>query len=260
MAPSDSGITLAAAEVHYDHAPIVEAIIDIQVRFGVAPSQDALRNLSAQWKGRFPTSADLNLSQVTVGFGAAVPPQVQSSSTPLGFRLATSTTDRVLQVQTRGLTFSHFAPYTDWKSFSGEFLKLWGTYCDELNPVAVTRIAVRYINQIVIPEPRFEASDYFQLYPEIPKQLPQQDVTGLFMQLQMPQLDISPTAMANINFGSGTRTPDGRPAFLLDFDVYVTIDVAPRAEAVTNLLMTLRGRKNDLFEGCITDKTRELIK
>ncbi len=257
MAISDQGKSLAIAEVHYEHAPIVEAVIDLQVRFKANPTQEALKSLSAQWKDRFPVSADLNFLQL--GFNPAIVPQVQAASTPIGYRLTTAKNDRVLQLQARGLTYSHLAPYTTWEIFAGEFLELWRHFVSELTPEAVTRIAVRYINQIVIPQARFEASEYFKLYPEVPKDIPQ-DITGLFMQLQMPQRDISPTAMANINFGSGTRTPDGKPAFLLDFDVYATTDASPDVKLVANGLQELRAKKNSLFEACITDRTRGLIK
>jgi uncharacterized protein (TIGR04255 family) len=48
-------------------------------------------------------------------------------------------------------------------------------------------------------------------------------------------------------------------SFTIDIDVMTTGSVPPNREKMWDLIGTLRKRKNDLFEACITPDTRELF-
>jgi len=247
---------------HYARAPIVEAVIDVQVESASPPDQSAFTTYAEKWTARFPQRADLNLFQV--GFGPfpipGMPHHVQASQGQVvGVRLSSALNDRTLQVQTRGLSYSHLPPYSRWEEFFDEFAELWRSYVELIKPETVTRVALRYINQIAIPHQKFEMSDFFSLYPEVPTGIPQ-DITGLFMQLQMPQPDLGPDVMAIVNLGTGARNAQGQNAFLLDFDVFANRRLVPTSGDLAELLGAIRVRKNQLFEACITDKTRELIR
>src|ERR1700722_817051 len=168
---------------HYPHAPIFEAVLDVQTRTSSLPSQDVFIQLAKSLSTEYSQSAALNQLQVSV---VAAPPAASSVAHTLqisGLRLCRPANDRVLLIQPRGMTFSHLPPYTSWETFKPEALRLWEEYVEFIKPEAVTRVALRYINRIDIPEARFELSDYFQLYPEIPKKIPQ-DISTFFMQLQ----------------------------------------------------------------------------
>jgi uncharacterized protein (TIGR04255 family) len=247
---------------HYEHAPIVEAIIDVKVEFSGQPDGTAFATYGQKWAGQLPQHADLTTFQVGIGppaVAGTAPNIITTQGSGLGFRLSSPSNDRALMVQAQGLTYSHLPPYTRWEDFFKEFADLWSSYVDIIKPSAVTRVALRYINQIAVPHDRFELSDFFAIFPEIPKTMPQ-DITGLFMQLQMPQPDLGPDVMAIINFGSGARNSKGQNTFLLDFDVFANRRLDPNSVKLLELLAAIRLAKNQLFENCITDKTRELIR
>jgi len=82
----------------------------------------------------------------------------------------------------------------------------------------------------------------------------------MFMQLQVPQTDLDPEAMAVINLAITDPEQPSQVSVLLDFDIYRIEDMDPRSESVWAALNQFRLRKNSLFEACITDNTRELIK
>jgi len=67
------------------------------------------------------------------------------------------------------MTYSHLPPYSNWNAFRDEVRPLWERYVEFVKPEAVTRIALRYINRIYIPQTVYELSDYFRLYPQIPE-------------------------------------------------------------------------------------------
>jgi uncharacterized protein (TIGR04255 family) len=245
---------------HYLKAPIFEAIIDIQVRVSSAPPPGVFTRLASELSGTFPTSTSINQFQLNIVNN--VPGGITPVGHPVrisGVRLTRPQNDRVLQIQPRGMTFSHLPPYTRWNIFSREARPLWQRYVEFVKPDAVTRVALRYINRIYIPHQRFEMSDYFHLYPRIPEKIPQ-DVSGFFMQFQMPQADLAKDATAVINMASAGLREDGAQGTVLDIDLFTPCELEPSTEEIFSLLEIIRTRKNELFEACITDRSRELFR
>lgn len=244
---------------HYPHAPITEALIDLQVEFPAQPSATTFAEAAQELKQHFPTSAPIHFFQMNVnGSAVGAPPSLQSGVAVVGVRLTSTTSDRVLQLQQRGFTYSHMAPYTHWAAFRDEAKDLWSLFVRKFGPSKVTRVAVRYINRIVIPAMTADPKDYFRLYPNVPDGVPQ-TITGCFMQLVLPQTDISQLASAVVNFALEPSAAPGKLSFLLDFDVYSTCQLSPDTDEIWETLERLRARKNDLFEASITDATRELF-
>jgi uncharacterized protein (TIGR04255 family) len=253
-APSSFEMT----EVHYSRAPLLEAIIDIQVRFQTKPEQEAFAEFARMVAARFPQSSPLTQIGFGMRMGAPTTPMpAPHVTTSRGMRLSTSKNDRVLVLRPRSFTFSHMPPYTEWGTFRDEAIQLWELFVSLTKPEVVTRAALRYINRFEIPRAQFELSDYFLFRPEVPGTGIPQQVSSFFTQCQMPQSDIGPDVIAIMNLGSAAGTPTGSQ-ILLDFDVFATRQLAP--DSVFELLDRLRERKNALFEACITDRARELIR
>ena len=135
-------------------------------------------------------------------------------------------------------------------------MRLWKLYRQAVNPLKVTRVAVRYINKIDIPVPTIDYKDYFLTTPEVSPGLPQM-LSGFFMQLQFPQEDFGGLLILNETALSSNQ-PDTN-SVVLDLDVFKAGLELTSDEDIWVLLNTLRNRKNQFFEGCITDKTRALF-
>jgi len=245
---------------HYPRAPITEALIDLQVEFTSPPSAEAFADCAHDLLGRFPTSSPIHFFEMNFnGSPDGAPPSMKSGVSDVGMRLTSATSDRILQVQRRGFTYSHMAPYSRWDTFCYEAKGLWAQFVDRFQPTAVTRAAVRYINRIVIPAPSADIKEYFRLYPCVPDDIPQ-TITGSYMQIVMPQPDIGESASAVVNFALEPKSEPGTLSFLLDFDVFSTCRIGPESDEVWNTLSRLRTKKNELFEASITDQARELFK
>lgn len=241
----------------YPKAPIVEAVIDIHVRFETEATLELFDGFQQAVADRFPTKLFIN--QVQVGMAAdADHVHVQSGQTKTGLRLQSVQNDRVLQIQKHSFTFSHLPPYSDWDTFRREARELWTVFLEQCRPVEISRVAVRFVNRIVIPHERIELEDYFNLYPKFPLGIPQ-DVSGMFMQFLMPQPDLDSGALAVINMAIEPPATPQAMGVLLDFDVYCQTSFPPGGEDVWNYLDRLRERKNLLFEASITDMTRGLF-
>ncbi|MBP0631976.1 TIGR04255 family protein [Cupriavidus sp. AcVe19-1a] len=245
------------ADRNYPHAPITEAVIDVQVEFGSEPNNSTFSAVAETLSGQFPIVAPIHFMEINVtGATDQSPSHFKSSQLEVGLRLSSEKGDRVLQLQRRGFTYSHLPPYTSWDTFCREARALWDVFSTKLAPTVATRVAVRYINRIEILEERFELEKYFLLYPKLPEGIPQ-DISSCFMQIVMPQPDISGNASATLTFAAEPNPRPGATAFLLDFDVFSTCRVSPGSEEIWDTLALLRSRKNKLFEACITDATRE---
>ena len=97
--------------------------------------------------------------------------------------------------------------------------------------------------------------DYLRTVPEVSPDLPQ-GLSGYFMQLQIPQEDLR--AMLILNQAIIPPPTPKVVSVLLDIDLGREIEL-PDTEAAWDVLEQLHTRTDQVFEACITDRTRELI-
>jgi len=93
------------------------------------------------------------------------------------------------------------------------------------------------------------------VYPFFPSQLGKPHQHSINIQIMLEDLG------ANLNLSTGrAESPlPGHTAILVDIDVFKVFPTAPNREVVFETLDLFRGKKNDVFESCITDKARELF-
>jgi uncharacterized protein (TIGR04255 family) len=250
----------------YKNAPIVEAVIEIRVQSPPSFDQWQLKSLADSLMVDFPQQTPMPLVELGIGPVAvrtSQSPQTEQalgqpfSHMPFSFLLSKPDDSRILQLRRDGLAYSHMAPYTEWGSFRTEARPLWQRYKAACPDAKLARCGIRYINRVDIPGTTIEVHDYFALYPKIPDKLPQQDVVGMTLALQMPQPDLE--CMANINQIQVEPAKPGHLSFVLDIDIFRMGIESWEDSQLWTFLDKLRARKNEIFEACITERTRELI-
>lgn len=245
---------------HYSKAPVIEAVIDIQVAFSSDLPIAHLTDLADSLKDKFPIRTKMTSIQMQMQLDASTKngesDKFSSIQDELGLRLVDDMNSRILQLSKIGFAYSHLPQYSDWDSFSREAREYWELFIQHCKPEKVTRCAVRYINRIDIPKAPIEIEDYLNIYPHIPGGIPQA-ITGMYMQLQMPQHDLR--SMAIINEAVVEPAISGGFSVIVDIDLFKILSIEPMSKEVWETLEQLRIRKNELFEGFITDNTRELI-
>jgi uncharacterized protein (TIGR04255 family) len=243
--------------LHFAHAPITEAVIDVRVDL---PETVSLQDLAAvgdsldgfgEKRERFEIAA-----QVTGGEAVAA----RAEQKRIGYDFLDDAKLHVFQARLDGFTVSRLRPYDTWREFSGKARLLWNAYSTAARPNRVTRIAVRYINRLELPLPFDDFHEFLNFSPEVPEALPQ-GVSQYFIHLELP--DDQTGGMIVLN---QTILPDDAEIetqsilpVLLDIDVFRTVSVSPDDPMVWETLETLRARKNEAFLACITDRTKELI-
>ena len=245
--------------MHYDRAPIAEAVIDIQVSFETPPNLQDLEKFSRALGDRLPLVHAIN--SFAVNFAAdAENGGLQSNATAaqLGYRLSSEANDRILQVRKDGMSYSHMPPYSNWDQFVGEAQPLWKRYSEVFAARSLSRLAVRFINRLQI-ESGVDIDTYLSIGPRIPDAV-STHVIGFFTQLVLPVVDLGPEYKAIINIGVEPGTTRDATGLLLDIDVFCERAVPVDGNQMWDVLQELRNHKNKIFEASITDKIREMIK
>ena len=241
---------------NYLKPPIVEAIIDIQVRPDAKVLTEGEVKLFNERTGdKYSTATPIG--QVSFGFDTANPAASGATQhATIGWRCSGS--GAVVQLKSSGFTFSRLPPYTDWESFKAEAFAAWTQYRELVEPASIVRYALRFVNKINIEYAQIELFEYLKLYPQLPSGI-SQDVGGMFMQLRMPQGDLGESNSAIINVALAPPDEPAKLAIVLDIDLFCEGEVAVTNDDVWPLLDAFRDRKNKIFEACITDKTRRLF-
>lgn len=241
----------------YRRPPITEALIDIRVELPTDVTFESLAAVRNQVSRDYPAEETRGVTQSTI----SLTPSVKSTTEhkQLGYALFTADKKQVFQARVDGFTFSRLEPYEDWESLRNEARRLWDIYRAVLKPISISRIAVRYINQLNLPGRSAEFEDYFKTFPQLSQQLEPRlrDISQFLMSLRIPQDDLNGSLILNEALGVPKNT-DTVP-IILDFDLFIERPKVIDEEGLWSLFQQLRERKNFYFEACITDKTRELI-
>lgn len=237
----------------YPNAPVVEAVIDLQVQLG-EDADECLTRLSDKFADRFPQKDRMHLVAMEMRLDGT---SVQRDA--VGWRLTNGGGDRILQLRRQGFTYSHMSPYTRWSVFSQEARSLWLDFVHNCSPEFVRRVAVRYINRLKLPRAPIKLEDYLAVYPMVPPAY--EPIQGLLLQLQGRHESVDPLCNSLVTIASEQQGADpGFQPLLLDIDVFVEKKLPVNGDACWSLLDQLRVKKNDLFEATITSKLRETFK
>jgi uncharacterized protein (TIGR04255 family) len=238
----------------YSKSPIVEAIIDIQGEIPVVITGESLAAIGDDIKVSYPTRKDITQVAGTItAQGLTAAPQKL-----IGYRYDSSDGKYVLQARTNGFTLSRLAPYEYWDPFRDEAQRLWQLYKSVAKPLKLTRAAVRYINQVLLPGQAIDMKDYFTTYPEISAALPQL-MAQFAMQVVLPVPESEGITLSLIQASLPIVDKNVLP-INLDIDIYkATAAGFESDQEIWELLEQFREIRNSMFEGCITDKTRALF-
>lgn len=241
---------------HYDHAPILEALVGLQCELPAGTTLADVLGVHTRIKSEFPTREEL------VNFKIHIQPTSQSglsSSEAGGYRLISADAKQVVRTSLTDFAYSRLAPYDRWETLREEAKRIWEIYADVLHPLRITRAAVRYINRVDIPDPTGEGVEldtYFRTAPRIAPEL-SQIMRTYFLRLELPMR--LPNGLLIVTETMVQPARIGVVSTVLDIDCFVqNVDLDPAA--AWQVIEELRQEKNAAFEACITEATRELIK
>jgi uncharacterized protein (TIGR04255 family) len=228
-------------------APIIEMLIDFRVQargdFNVAELKEVKDLLAAD----FPTSKQRHQFQMQVeGSGLEIGKAESRDLGVDGYFFYTADEKTIAQFRIDGLTLNRLAPYTSWEELLPKARELWALYAAKARPLRLLRLAVRSINQLLLPSDRVD--DFVATTPRIPAGL-DDTVTGF--QTRVTTVDSKGISANTIQIMDPAS--DQHRNVLLDIDVFKVVDLAPSDPDIWNLLGELRAKKNAIFFQSITE-------
>ncbi|MBI4613867.1 MAG: TIGR04255 family protein [Planctomycetes bacterium] len=152
------------------------------------------------------------------------------------------------------LTVNQLQPYPKWETFKQRIASMLEVYRSVAEPKGFQRVALRYINRILVPGDRVEIEDYIQAVPRIPDVLPQVFATWA-QRVEVPYE--ADKGMLVIQAGSGASQDSNRVVFLLDLGFILTRPEELVVEHAMEWIATAHDRIESAFEACLTEKSRE---
>lgn len=247
----------------YKNPPIEEAICE----FHFIPGQEwnftipgkLHTELSNEYAGR---PQEQKVVQVGLETQDDKPPNLRYGEGLAKVQLVTEDGNRMIGVGPDVLSIHILRPYQStigsqsggWAEFYPRIQAAVEAYWKVSEPRAVSRIGIRYINKIVIPQKAVKVEDYLKCAMPNVSGLP--DHINSFM--SRAEYNYQDNVQLIILQGS-IETPPNSVGFLLDLDViWQGADPVTQDDALIKVI-ELRERERRVFETVITDKTRELF-
>lgn len=244
---------------HLSKAPIVEAVIDFRVKLPSDFKLEVFHPLRTQLAQEYPGFEEQQIIEQRI---KQEPGQTAEFSTRVsgiyGHRLLSKDGKNVVQLRRDGFTFSRLSPYTQWEEVFSEAWRLWSMYIETAKPLEVSRIAVRYINRLLLPLPFSNPEEYLKAPPMTADGWPS-DMSAFLSRVVMhdPESEI----LVNVIQALELQSP-GETVVPLLFDIDAYEDVSLPAEDVTirARFAELREMKNRVFFKGLTEKAINLFR
>jgi uncharacterized protein (TIGR04255 family) len=239
------------------NAPVKEALIDIQFESAIELTHiDAVVD---RVKDRY--SKNFDIWQTVVGLGNEVDMQSASDNTLFGRRLESEDGRFVLLLRRNGVTVSRLAPYVNWNELRQEAKTCWSELLAVSGLPSVSRVAVRYINEIKIPLPIGDFDEFLTCPPTVPNTLPQA-IKEFLTRVVIPDPDNQTVSIVTQALQATPFFLDGKPVVpvILDIDVFHAGGLPASGDEIWSVLNTLRDQKNRMFFEHLTEKAVELFK
>ncbi len=239
------------------HPPIVEALIDFRFQgsgsFGMNQARElalALKVDGDQIEERHAFEAEIKLTTHDDGPPKPVPLQLEAI-------VLRSPSGEVKQFRRAGFTVSHIKNYRRWEDLEALAENLFASYVAASKPLALSRVATRFINVIEVPEPRFDLDDYLDAGPKIPPD--SFDLVKEFHHRLVMAGDRG-GLMGILNLGTQRASPGQKGGLLVDVDCFMVDELPIDFSMAKPILRELRLLKNALFFGSLKERALERYK
>jgi uncharacterized protein (TIGR04255 family) len=159
------------------------------------------------------------------------------------------------QVGMHFLSVHHIRPYSSWETFFPLIRAGFDAYVKEAKPIEISRINLRYINLIEIPEDPVDLEEYLAFYPHLEAELPQ-PWTSFITGIEFPYGEGGDKLRMNI-----TSVPNvpGICKARLELDYFRSKFPDLSTKSIARWVNEAHDRVEETFEACITEKLRKVF-
>ncbi|CAN5461990.1 TIGR04255 family protein [soil metagenome] len=244
---------------HLSKAPIVEAVIDFRLKLPSDFKLEVFYPLRVQLAEDYPGFEEQQIIEQTIKQEPGQGPEVSTRLSGIhGHRLLSKDGKNVVQLRRDGFTFSRLNPYTQWEEVFREAWRVWGMYEVTAVPLEVSRIAVRYINRLLLPVPLSNPEEYLKAPPMTAEGWPR-DMSAFLSRVVMhdPESEI----MVNVIQALEPQAPgQSNVTLLFDIDAYEDVSLPADDVTIKGRFDELREMKNRVFFKGLTQKAIDLFR
>ena len=235
--------------------PITEAVIEI--RFSPSAGIEILKSACDYFELDFPKVKPVQQSSVSwkVEGGEMVPGPQESGLDH--FRLSSNEDREIIQLKRDRFAFSFVGHYLDWDGFSQQALKAWEQFANKVSIEVVTRLGVRFINNLNLPQ-ETDLNKFITNLPQIPLGIPAK-MAGFLNQITLSNKEISAFGQITLALDRN-RTNEKKLPVIFDIDVFNLEQTQNKIELLQKKLLDLRNFKNQIFFNSLTQNGLELYK
>ena len=232
----------------YQKAPVVEAVIE--VLYVNQLSKADLGRISRRLMGRFPRREEEVSIDVEIS-----PYSVNAERNPTGHKLTSADNLSVVLLRPTGITSAKLAPYAGWDLLKEQTANILDDAYHVIDRRQIGRIGVRYLNRLDIPGANINLQDWLNVGLSIPKNFG--GVLNAFGARVVVPMDND--LIVALAYHSVPSPLIDHSSVFLDIDVAIDRGIPLADDEVWKLISKMRDAKNFVFEGCITQRMRNLF-
>jgi uncharacterized protein (TIGR04255 family) len=241
--------------VRYKKAPILEAALEFRWQ-PERPLSSVRAAAGLPVFSEFEAPKDRKLVNATLDLQGG---EISHESKEVGVELALKDGSQVAIIEADKFVFVQRAPYGQWQTFSQRALGLLEPVARSLSVEEFSRIGVRFVNRIDIPQApdgNVNTDDYITVKFDGPRQ-----DRGVVLEFQMRV--VKPTTKDGISYAlvvatSGSLLPN-HSSIVLDIDVFTEGPTPASGEVFATILAQMRDEKNDIFHSCLKQPAVDLF-
>jgi uncharacterized protein (TIGR04255 family) len=238
----------------YDKSPIIEALIEVY--FSQTKNDFTLwADLNDRLKKDYPEVKETIIPKAEIQVNQNGESQQRISPEKL-YRFFQNNKSRLVQANKDFVSIHQLKPYAGYENFKTEAEKIIKSYVQVIGPKFVTRIGMRYINQIVLPETNVELSRYFRYIPQIPKEVTE-GINDVLLEIQFTPRNSNHQVMTSLR--SGTSSMENQVVFLMDIYDILQLNNEINIDGILKSLDEAHNNIERVFEGFITNEARKLF-
>lgn len=174
----------------------------------------------------------------------------------LGMQYRNEEGKNIIRVTPNLVSAHRLSPYSSWEDFSIIAKRALATFQEIVQPEALERVSLRYIDRIEIPHPSFELSEYIRIYPKTPEEVIK-EIGNFFMRLEIPFHGGRDILILMLH--TPPNRPEGKSWIILDWDYALIRTERIGMDGVWNWVEEAHERIIATFEASITDACRQLF-
>ena len=243
-----------------DHAPIIEAVLDIDCDLPPALDWSQLEASAREaFRDRYPKVRRQFVQNHILTAGEDAAPMLQFNKGLGALQYLTEDEKQLVQFRANGFSFNRLSPYTTLDDYLPEIESAWLKFRELAGPVIVRKIGLRMINRILLPmqEGRLNFGHYLETAPRLP-------VTGLKLGIVgfLDQQVAADEETGNqVNIVKTSQLPEGdKLPLILDIDAYHHCQTPPPEwSELLPRIKSLRDLKNRVFQHTLTPQCLNLF-